>query len=198
MRRIINERRKHTADFGDRHEHLCVCPGDPEVCPGDCHRRVHKHLPDEVEEEEEDDVPMRMVKHHKGSIAKPLDGDSEDALSYRRYSAEKIEFHDGLSRFIGDKRSTIKEQTEDEEEFTGSSIHVSGNLQMLRSSNLMNKRESRSTVGGGMEDSEPHTKNSKRKYSDPNFGSGCSPSMKVNESKPRKFTEDKNDFKMIK
>ena len=42
--------------------------------------------------------------------------------------------NENISRLIDEKRSTIKEQAEDEEEFTGNSINISGNLQLIRSS----------------------------------------------------------------
>lgn len=84
---------------------------------------------------------MRKFRgHHKESVARPLPDDSEDDATpnRKRYSPGKKSHHfrvsDNISRLMDDKRSTIKEQVEDEEEFTGSSLNISGTLHFVHGS----------------------------------------------------------------
>lgn len=160
MKRIRNERRKNTEDY--RLEKLIL------------EKTENSH-----ESEEEKDIKMSpenkittIKRYHKGSVSKPLIEDSEDESPTPKKILNSLFYNDcrvseNVSRLIDEKRSTIKEQAEDEEEFTGSSLNISGNFHLIRSSkNFTNKRESRSTVGGQVEDSERCSKNSKRKYSD--------------------------------
>ena len=100
---------------------------------------------DSHESDEKDKTPspnskiMKVKRYHKGSVAKPLNEDSDDeSSSLKKFPSLKFyndwRVSDNVSRLIDDRRSTIKEQIEDEEEFTGSSLNISGNLHLIRSS----------------------------------------------------------------
>jgi hypothetical protein len=123
MKRVNRERRKNTEDF--KLEKLTL------------------HKQDDSDECEENPVtqpdkpPMKYKRPHKESMAKPLGEDSDDdSPGSRRWSPKKyykdMRVSENMSRLIDEKRSTIKEQIEDEEEFTGSSLNISGNLQFIK------------------------------------------------------------------
>ena len=71
----------------------------------------------------------KFKTHHKESYAKPLNDSEDDDISPISRKPHNIFYKDGyqseVSRFMDDKRSTIKEQLGEEEEFTGSSINMS-------------------------------------------------------------------------
>ena len=148
QRRVDRERRKHTEDF-----------------------QLEKLVANKDENGSESDTELNATPsnfsvkkkrmEHKDSVAKPLTEDSEDDASpmTKRRSPTKFQntfrVSDNVSRLMDDKRSTIKEQVEDEEEFTGSSLNISGNLHFIRGSKHCKNKES-----------EPRSKSSKRKNSD--------------------------------
>ena len=181
QRRVNKERRKHTEDF--KLEKLTINKCDDS---------------DESQENpttQPDIQPSYKKKAmHKESMAKPLGDDSEDesAIS-RKCSPNKyykdMRVSDNISRLMDEKRSTIKEQIEDEEEFTGSSLNISQTLQFIRSSKHCNKqRGSIASKTSPNKESEPCSKTSKRKNSDPYFKCESNPTIDLAE-KPRKFTD---------
>lgn len=114
MRRLRNERRKNTEDF--KLEKLNL--------------EERKSCASEEAKEESKSASGKAVtrakRQHKGSMAKPLDeDDDDDSPMIRKYACAREGLSENLSRLINDKRSTIKEQVEDEEEFTGSSLNLS-------------------------------------------------------------------------
>ena len=125
QRRVDRERRKRTEDF--HLEKLVASKGED----------------GSGSENDIDTSPNHfsiLKGKHKESDAKPLGEDSESNASpmSKRRSPTKFQntfrVSDNVSRLMDDKRSTIKEQVEDEEEFTGSSINISGNLHFIRGS----------------------------------------------------------------
>lgn len=172
QKRVDRERRKHTEDFqleklvANREENVTDEGTDRNVTPTNF-------------------GSIRMIRgHHKDSVAKPLTEDSEDDTSpiSRRRSPTKFQNNfrvsENVSRLMDDKRSTIKEQVEDEEEFTGSSLNISGNLQFIRSSKQCKKKSS-----------DYQSRSSKRKNSDNLICSDNATPIGIYE-KPRKYTDN--------
>lgn len=124
QRRVNREMRKHTEDLTleklvaqREHEEEYSSDTDLGVSPNDIINI------------------KRLYRHHKNSVSKRLNDDSEDgAAGSPNKSPKHFRISDNLSRLMDDKRSTIKEQVEDEEEFTGSSLNISGNLHFIQSS----------------------------------------------------------------
>lgn len=128
QRRINKERRKNTEDY--QIEKLTVNK-NPDSAESEDLEANPVTLPDKT--------MIKLKRHHKESMAKPLGDDSEDESPMSRKRSPSKYYKDmrvseNISRLMDDKRSTIKEQVEDEEEFTGSSLNISGNLHFIRSS----------------------------------------------------------------
>lgn len=107
-----------------------------------------------------------------------------------------------MSKLIDDKRSTIKEQIEDEENLTGSNVSESQNSHLIGINKfiLNNSDLKPDRAEFNQHDDEKNAK-SHRKYSNHFYGDDKSGSMKVQEKKVRKFTENIDDssfFKMSK
>ena len=171
QRRVDRERRKNTEDF--QLEKLVAYKDENE---SDSESEL-KYTPSHS-------FSIKKAIRHKDSVAKPL-YDSDDGTSSVSRNRSPVKYQnsfrvsDNVSRLMDDKRSTIKEQVEDEEEFTGSSLNISGNLHFIRGSSKKCKKK----------DSEPHSKSSRRKNSDNLFCSdNASPILKV--ERPRKFTDN--------
>jgi hypothetical protein len=201
QRRVDRERRKHTEDF--QLEKLVVNK-------------------DNLSEESETEMTIsqapnnvRILRgHHKESVARPLTEDSEDESpigkrktplgknrSPNKYYYNNFRVSENVSRLMDDKRSTIKEQVEDEEEFTGSSLNVSTNLNFIRASKqCKHKRESETSKNSPYKDSEPMSKNSKRKNSDNLMGEPASPMniLEGSHSRKRIFTDNMYECKPLK
>lgn len=189
QRRVDRERRKNTEDINL--EKLVPAKND------------HTYETEEAEDNPFSYSMKKIHRPHKESMAKPLTEDSEDESPYSRKNSPNKYYKDmrvseNISRLMDDKRSTIKEQIEDEEEFTGSSLNISGNLHFIHASKKCKKqRESGASNASPQKDSEPHSMTSKRKYSDPNYKSDSTPPINVGE-KPRKFTDNFNDMAAVK
>lgn len=181
QRRVNREMRKHTEDL--TLEKLFEKKGEEDYDSGDEKNITPRQIIN----------IKKLYRHHKNSVAKPLTEDSEDdatPMSMRRSphkSPKDFRVSDNVSRLMDDKRSTIKEQVEDEEEFTGSSLNISGNLQFIKGSKRCKHK-----------DSEPRSKSSKktslRKNSDNIILSDQSTPIGIFE-KPRKYTENMMEVK---
>lgn len=128
QRRINKERRKNTEDY--QIEKLTINK-NPDSAESEDLEANPVTLPDKT--------MIKLKRHHKESMAKPLGDDSEDESPISRKRSPSKYYKDmrvseNISRLMDDKRSTIKEQVEDEEEFTGSSLNISGNLHFIRGS----------------------------------------------------------------
>jgi len=142
-----------------------------------------------------DKTRTKIRSHHKDSVAKPLNFESEDDdKSPNSKSRHNMFYKDGyqseVSRYIDDKRSTIKEQMEEEEEFTGSSLNVSGNLNFSKGSKMCkHKRDKKSS----REIERTNTKNDhQRKLSELNSNPEFESPVNV-LIKHRKFTDNVGD-----
>lgn len=187
QQRLARERRKHTTDITMEKLTLNKCETTDNSFDGTEMSAAQKGV-----------IYKKFKRPHKESMAKPLTTDSEDESPYsRKHSPNKyykdIRVSENMSRLIDDKRSTIKEQIEDEEEFTGSSLNVSQNLHIIRASKKCKhkKRESTPSNKTPNKESEPHSRGSLRKYSDQNFykSESTPPPIRV-EEKPRKYTDN--------
>ena len=165
-------------------------------------------------DESDDDIQNNMLnsdkkiykskRPHKESVAKPLNEDSDDESpnSKKFYSGKvfnEVKINDAMSRLIDDKRSTIKEQIEDEENFTGSSLNVSEHLHLVGMSKLiLNKSDSKPESNENNEQGEEKPLKALRKFSDNLHGDGKCESMKIQEKKNRKYTENVDDWSFFK
>lgn len=146
---------------------------------------------------------IKKFRHHKESMAKPLNDDSEDESPIsKRHSPTKyykdMRVSENISRLMDDKRSTIKEQIEDEEEFTGSSLNISGNLKFIHATkNCKRQRDSKTSKASPNNDSDQMNVTSKRKNSDPYKKGDSTPPINIGE-KPRKFTDNFHEMKSMK
>ena len=149
----------------------------------------------------------KVKRPHKESVAKPLYEDSDDeSPSSKKFWSGKVyldgKFNDAMSKLIDDKRSTIKEQIEDEENFTGSSLNVSENLHLIGISKfILNKSDSKPEKPTFNQQDEEKPAKSLRKFSNHLYDNDKRESMKIQEKKIRKFTENVDDssfFKMSK
>lgn len=126
QRRVNREMRKHTEDL--TLEKLVANRENDEEYDSDTEDRA---TPSNIVN------IKKLYRHHKQSVSRPLPEDSEDEATPMSMkmspgkSPRDIRVSDNVSRLMDDKRSTIKEQVEDEEEFTGSSLNISGNLHFI-------------------------------------------------------------------
>lgn len=138
QRRVKRELRKHTEDL--TLEKLVGQKENDEEYGSDAH---HPHTPTNI-----GNIRKLYRHHHKNSVSKPLTEDSEEdgtfsgMMSSPQKSPKHFRVSENVSRLMDDKRSTIKEQVEDEEEFTGSSLNISGNLHFIQSSKRCKKKDS--------------------------------------------------------
>lgn len=182
QRRVMKERRKNTEDI--QLEKLVA------------NNKNNNSSGDETENNITYDniSPKKTMVRHKESIARPLNDESEDESTTNRWNSPSKNYHnsrvsENISRLMDEKRSTIKEQVEDEEEFTGSSLNVSQNLHFIRSSGNCKKKEKDSLTSKNKE-SEPQSKTtSKRKNSDYVMSLEATSPIDPIE-KPRKFTDN--------
>lgn len=185
MKRMQNELRKNTDDC-----HLVKLNLEQEDCNF------------ESDENNSHNLSVKKIKRpHKESFAKPLFNEEDDESPLNKRLSSKwgndCKFNDNISRLMDEKRSTIKEQIEDEEEFTGSSQNFGDNLHKI-TLNILNKRDSKPSRGSQKEGSEENNRISLRKFSDQLFSNEKCEAIKVIEKKQRKLTENIDDTYFFK
>lgn len=140
----------------------------------------------------------KMRKPHKESMAKPLNDSEDDDISPNSRNRKNPFYKDGyqseVSRFIDEKRSTIKEQMEEEEEFTGSSMNMStkfGGLKVQASSQPKKKcKKKKSSKIMNPKVDRSNTSEFQRKHSVEDSNTDVKDPQMTIQKNYRKFTEN--------